>query len=143
MRFVDDEQRHKAFPHQTQKSFVLNPLRRHIEQFQTLQMEALNHFVPLLLGQARVKRGGGNLALSQALDLILHQRNERRNHQRQAGQQRRRELIAERFPLAGRHDRHGVAAGQYRPHDLELAWPELRQAELFLELSSEIVHRKR
>ena len=76
MRFVDDEERHEAFPHQTQKSFVLNPLRRHIEQFEALQVEPLDHVVSLLLGQTGVKGGGGDVALFEALDLILHQGDE-------------------------------------------------------------------
>ena len=60
--------------------------------------------------------------------------------QGQPGQEGRRQLIAERFPLTGRHDRHRVAPSQHRANDLLLARPKLRKAELFAELSSQIIH---
>ena len=77
MRFIDDQKRYQALPNQTQKPFVLNPFRSHIEKFETLEVKALDNFVSLLLGQTGVERGSGYLALLQTLDLILHQGDER------------------------------------------------------------------
>jgi hypothetical protein len=141
--FIDDEQRHEAFPDKTQKPLVLNPLRRYIEEFETLEMKPLDDFVSLLLSQTGVKSRSGYLALSQALNLILHQGNERGHHEGQPGQERRRELIAERFSLAGRHDHQRITASLHGPNDFKLAWPKIRKTKLFLELLSEIIHGKR
>ena len=49
-------------------------------------------------------------------------------------------MIAERLALPGRHDRHRIAPVQHSANDLFLAWPELRKAELFAELSRQIIH---
>jgi hypothetical protein len=49
-------------------------------------------------------------------------------------------LVAERFTLPGRHDRHRISPSQHRTNDLLLARPKLRKPELFAELLSEIVH---
>lgn len=72
--------------------------------------------------------------LFQTLDLILHQGDERRHHEGQPGQERRRELIAERFSLAGRHDYHRIATSQDGPHDVFLTGPELGETELLAKL---------
>jgi hypothetical protein len=87
-----------------------------------------------------VKRRRRDLALLQAGHLILHERDERRNDQGQPGQEGRRQLIAERLALPGRHDRHRIAPSQHGANDLLLARPKLRKPELFAELSSQIVH---
>ncbi len=87
-----------------------------------------------------MKRRCCDLPLLQPSDLILHQRDERRDDQGQPGQEGRRQLVAERLALPGRHDRHRIAPGQHGPNDLFLAWPKLCEAELFAELSSQIIH---
>jgi len=56
------------------------------------------------------------------------------------GKRGRRQLIAERFALPGRHDRHRIAPSQHRANDLLLTRPKLRKTELFAELSSQIIH---
>ena len=134
MRFIDDQERDETFPHQAQKPFVLNPLRRHIEKLETLEMEPLDDPVSLLLGQTGVKSGSGYLALFQTLDLILHQGDERRHHEGQPRQECCRKLIAERFPLAGRHDHHRIATVYNRPHHVFLTGPELGETKLLAKL---------
>ena len=89
-----------------------------------------------------MKSGGGNLALRKALHLILHQRNERRHDERESRQQRGRQLIAERFPLAGRHDRQRIPTGQHRPDHVLLTRSKRGKPELFCQLSSEVVHEE-
>ena len=48
----------------------------------------------------------------QALDLIFHQGDQRREHQRRARQEQRWQLEGERFARAGGQDRQRVGAGQ-------------------------------
>ena len=119
---------------------MLHPFRRQIEQLEPLLLEILNHAAFFKPGKARVKGCRCDLPLPHAGHLILHQGNEGRNHQGQPGQERPRQLIAERFAQAGRHDRHRIAPSQYGANDLLLARPKLRKTELFAQLSSQIIH---
>ena len=63
------------------------------------------------------------------LDLVLHQRDERRDDQRQVRPHQRRELVAERLARAGGHDDEHVAAGERGLHRLALAGAEAGEAE--------------
>jgi hypothetical protein len=63
------------------------------------------------------------------LDLVLHQRHERRDDQRQVRPHQRRELVAERLARPrGHHDQH-VAIGERGLHRLPLARAEAGEAE--------------
>ena len=81
-----------------------------------------------------------NLPLPHGRHLILHQRDERGNHQGQPWQESRRELVAQGFSLSRRHDGQGIAPGQHDADDLLLARTKRRKAELFLKLSSQRFH---
>ena len=75
----------------------------------------------------------------QLVDLILHQRDQRREDERRLGPQHRRELVGERLARAGGHQRERVAALDGRAHDLLLAGPELVEPEQSSQLGPEIV----
>ncbi len=66
--------------------------------------------------QRRVDVCGGNARLSQGGNLILHQRDERGEHQGQSRQQQGRKLVADRFPRPGGHNAHHVPARQKGVH---------------------------
>ena len=119
---------------------MLHPFRRQIEQLKPPLTEILNHAALFKPGEARVKRRRRDLSLLQAGHLILHERDERRNDQGQSGQESCRELIAERLALPSRHDGHRIAPIQHSANDLLLAGSKLCEAELFAELSSQIIH---
>ena len=59
-------------------------------------------------------------ARGQAVDLVLHQRDQRRDDDGDAVVQERRHLVAERFAAAGRQDYERVAPLQHRGHGLFL-----------------------
>src|SRR5581483_9240357 len=62
-----------------------------------------------------------NAHLRELRDLILHQRDEGRDDHRCAALgKRRRQLVAERFASAGRHDHAGVATGSNAARDFFL-----------------------
>ena len=67
--------------------------------------------------------------LAQGLDLVAHQRDERRHHDGHAGAAERRHLVAERLAAAGRHQHQRVAAGHDVIDDLGLVAAELVEAE--------------
>jgi hypothetical protein len=67
------------------------------------------------------------------LDLILHQRDERRDHHREVVSQQRRKLIAERLSRPGGHHHHHVAIGQRRLARLPLPRAEAGESEVLVE----------
>ena len=72
--------------------------------------------------------------------LIFHQRDERRDDEREAGKCEGGNLIAEGFARTGRHDAEGVAAGEDRGDDFFLAGAEGVVAEIGLQILIDGVH---
>lgn len=119
---------------------MLHPLRGKIEQLEPPQFEIQDHTVPFLLGQTGMEGPRRDFPRVQTVHLILHQRDEGRNDQGQPGQQGCRQLVAERFPLTCRHNRHRVTAGKYRLDHLTLTGAECGKSELLAQLSAQIIH---
>ncbi len=72
-----------------------------------------------LLGIAEraVEHRGWNAHLRQLRRLVLHQRDQRRNHDHGPFGDHRGQLVAERFAAAGGHDHAGVTPGEQASHD--------------------------
>ena len=68
-----------------------------------------------------------------AFDLILHQRDERRNDQRNAWKEQRGQLIAERLSATGRHHNDHVLAGQHGFDYVGLPFAEAAETEVAFE----------
>jgi hypothetical protein len=66
-------------------------------------------FALLFGAEAGVEIGGGHAGLAQRVDLILHQRDQRRHHDAGALPQQRGNLVAQRLAAAGRHQHQRVA----------------------------------
>ena len=128
VRLVDREQREPAAAEQVQEPGRLQPLGRHVDEVQL----AVAHR-PLDRGGAaeiegRVEHGGTDAELGQGRDLILHQRDQRRDDDGEAVQAQGGNLIAERLAAAGRHQDQPVAACQHVPDHLLLQAAEGRIA---------------
>lgn len=119
---------------------MLHPFRCKIEQLHAPLLEILQYETLFQPSESGVKRRNRDLALLHGRHLILHQRDERRDDQRQSRQNGRRQLVAEGFALPRRHDRHDIAPGQHGANDFFLTKSECRKPEPFLELSSQIIH---
>ena len=74
------------------------------------------------------------------IDLILHQRDQRRENERRLGAQHRGELVGERLAGSRRHQRERVAAVDGSAHDLFLAGSEVREAEELVQAWPQVVH---
>ena len=61
--------------------------------------------------------------------LVLHERDERADDDRQAGEQERGKLVDDRLPAAGRHDDERVATVEQRLDRFPLAGAEIGMAE--------------
>src|SRR3546814_18763924 len=64
----------------------------------------------ILTAQTGVEVGGGNARLAERVDLILHQRDQRRHHDAVALTHERGNLVAQRLAAAGRHQSQRIAA---------------------------------
>ena len=84
-----------------------------------------------LLGELhrRVDECGRDAAVREAVDLVLHERDERRNHHRQPALDDGGHPVADALAGSGRCDRQHVAAIKHRLHDGCLSRPERVQAE--------------
>jgi hypothetical protein len=67
-----------------------------------------------------IEEGGAHAGLQQRVDLVLHQRDQRRDHDADARPQQRRDLVAQRLAAAGRHQHQRVAAADHVLDDLGL-----------------------
>src|SRR2546425_5141640 len=84
-------------------------LRRDVEQVVAAGAEAAEHLRALRRRLAAVEVRGGHACLAKTVDLVLHERDERRDDDGQALQMRGGRLVAERFAAArGEHD-DGIA----------------------------------
>ena len=111
-----------------QEAGLEEPLRRDEEQpilaFGQPGLDA----PPLLVGQVAVQCGGRITDAGQAIDLVLHQGDERGDdHVGPAGDQRRR-LVAERLAAAGRQHDQRIASGQGHGDGFALQRPERVEA---------------
>lgn len=108
MRLVDGEQRDAAAFQQGQEARVQQALRGDVKQVQIARQQGA--FDPLCV--LRVQRGieefGAHAELAQRLDLVLHQRDQRRDHNADAVAQQRRHLIAQRLAATGGHQHQGI-----------------------------------
>ena len=92
-------------------------------------MQPREHAARLGRIERRVVDGGPHAGRQQGVDLVLHERDERRHDDADAGPHEGRDLVAERLAAAGRHEYERVAAGDQVVDDLLLVGPELAKAE--------------
>jgi hypothetical protein len=139
VRLVDDEQGDLHAARAPREVADAEALGRHVAELQPATDERLDAPLALLPRQQAVDAGRRDAALPQGLDLVLHQRDQRAHDERRALEQERRQLVAERFALPGRHQRERVPAEQQPFDDLFLQASERREAEVLLELGLEVV----
>ena len=98
----------------------LDPLRRRVTELVLAGGERPDPPLALLGWERRREVGRANADLGHGVDLVLHERDERRDDQRDAAQHPRGYLIGERLPRPGGHDPHAVTPGEQRVDDLQL-----------------------
>jgi hypothetical protein len=86
-------------------------------------------FVLFLGGEGAIDQGGPDAPLLESINLVLHQGDQGRNHDRQARPDQAWELVAEAFPAPRRHDAEAIIARNNMLDDLFLSFAETRQAE--------------
>src|SRR6185503_303348 len=116
--------------------------RGDVQQLQVTTLELGEAPRDLLAIERRVDERRFDAVVLQLAHLILHQRNQRRYDDADAGPKQRRQLKAQRFAATRRHDREDVAAVENVADDRFLPGTEGIEAESLLELGEQrVVHQ--
>jgi hypothetical protein len=129
MRLVDREEGDRELIEQREAALGDQPLRREVQEIQLAGARAALHRLRGLPVERRIQELGAHPGLLQRRDLVLHQRDQRRDDDAHALAQQRGQLVADRLAAAGRHQHQGVAAGRDVRDDLGLVGPEGGVAE--------------
>ena len=109
-----------------ERAVAQQPLRRDVEQVQLLLDQVARDRLRASAGiELGVQRAGGDTDLAQRRDLVVHQRDQRRDDHRGAGAAQRGHLVADALAAAGRHQHQRVATGQ---HVLDRRLPARRES---------------
>ena len=141
MRLVDDEQADLDLADGLQEAGRGEALGRDVQQPQLAGGGARERGAVggrVLLGVD--ERGAAGHRALERLDLVLHERDERRDDEREVVAQQRGELVAERLAGAGGHDHEQVAVGQRGADRLGLAGPEGAEAEVLAQGGQGAIH---
>ncbi len=131
MRLVDCEERHLDPGERLPEALVAEALGSDVEEAEAAVADGAHQVSDLVGGEGRVEAGGGHAAPGELVDLVLHEGDERRDHQGEAGEEQGRDLVTEGLAAAGGEDRRGGPAGQEVADHLRLAGEELRVTEGF------------
>jgi hypothetical protein len=120
VRFIDRERAHVHAAEQRAERRRRQALGRDEEQAQRA-VERTGFDRALLVRRGRaVQRRRGHAGRDERVDLVLHQRDERRDDDGQSVEEQRRRLEAERLSRAGGHDQERVAPGEHGVDGLPL-----------------------
>ncbi len=111
------------------KILRVESLWRDVEQVQFVFSQSGVNFVTFLHRNRAVLRGGPESVCPGGVDLILHQRNERRNHDANAVEEMGGKLIAERFTTARGHDGKDIFSRENGTDNFFLMIAERMEAE--------------
>ena len=123
--------------------FLGESLGSDVKQFGTALHQVVFYFASLDLGERRVEEMSHAVAscgVSDGVDLVFHEGDKRRNNDGGTFANHCRELIAERFATARRHDDEGVVSLQDAVNDSLLLAFEIVKAEYFFQLCLQNCH---
>ena len=129
MRLVDGEKIDLDLPQGGDHVVAQQPFGRDIEKPERSLVEATRDPAAFVGVGRGIEARRLDACLAQLGDLVAHQRDQRRNHKREAAADDRRKLEAERLAAARRHDREHVLARERRGEDVLLSGTKVREAE--------------
>ncbi len=104
------------------------PLGGEIEQAHLARRDTAPRRDIILARTAGMDRLGADAFELERGDLVVHQRDERGDHDGEPAEHQRRQLVAQRLAGAGRHHRQRRHAGQHRIHHLS-CWPGRKRSK--------------
>ena len=131
MGFVNGDHRDPGLLDKTEKRFAFQPFGRDIDD-PVFSLRGQHECLAILAqSQGAVQIGGPDPVLIERAYLVFHERNQRRNDQRDAFEHECGDLVADAFACARRHDSDRIASLHDRIDDLLLPRPERIVTELF------------
>ena len=140
MGFVHRHHADLPLLHKALEARHLQPFRGNVDDLVPALPGAAQHQGFLVVGQAVVQECSRHAGLHQRPHLILHQADQRRHHQGNARQQKRRYLIADGFARAGGHHGQHILPGQQAVDDLFLPGAEAVVAKNFFQDAVRVFH---
>ena len=110
MRLVNREQADVPSQHVIEKAGQHEPLRRDVEQAELAVVQPTQPRTRLARRERRIQKRGRHARRLQRIHLVLHQRDERRDNNRQPRTHQRRQLETERLPTAGGHEHKHITS---------------------------------
>lgn len=110
MCFVDRDELDRQALQSLAERFIREALGGDVKQLERAGIETLIHLTDLVGIESRVQSRCGNPPSGERIHLVAHQGDQWGNHEREAIEQERRELITKRFPPAGGEHRKGRAS---------------------------------
>ena len=141
MRFVDRHVIERRVPRELQKAARQQTLGSDVDDLVLSAASPVKNDADLRRRQRTVDISRLHAHLHKRHDLIFHQRHQRRDDQRHAAPQKRRDLIANGLSRAGRHHGEGVPPADQRVDRFFLAGTEGRVAKIPLQDFQFFIHR--
>ncbi len=116
--------------------------RRHVQEPQPSRSRRRNRLPALLVRQHRVQCARGNSAAIELVHLVLHERDQRRDNQRDSRQHDGGKLIAKRFARTSRHHREHVSPAQDGSDERLSSRPKRPMCEMLMEVASRSLVRR-
>ena len=111
----------------------VDSLRRDVDHLELARTQPRCAPRPLRRIERRVEERRADPDFAQRVNLVLHERDQRRHDQRHPAQQARRNLVRQRLAGARRHHADAVPPRHHRPDDLQLPRAERRIPENLLQ----------
>ena len=142
MRLVDGEQIDLSPPQGGDRVVAHEPLGRDVKKPERSLVEAARD-PPAFVGIGRgIEARRLDTGLAQLGDLVAHQRDQRRNHKREAAADDPRKLEEKRLAAARRHDREHVLARERGGEHVLLSGTKIREAEDGRERRARLGHER-
>ncbi len=129
MRLVDSEQRDVDIGQALDETTRDQPFRADVEQVQRVLVQTRQYLAGGRRAQAGIVIGRSDAVRDERVDLVLHQRDQRRHDDSDAAPMQRRDLVAQRLSAAGGHQHERIAPGDQVRDDRLLMRTKARIAE--------------
>src|SRR5262245_47363196 len=133
MRFIHGKKRNRALAKRFKERTTAKSFRRNIDQFEFTSRQRLNTFALFSSSECAINQRRGNAATMERIDLIFHQRDERRNDNCRPFQKEGVELITERFATACWHHHKTVGTACDGCDYFFLSIEKLTETKIFFE----------
>ena len=143
MRLVDGDQAHPQPAQEPAKPLDGQPLRRDVQDLDESLSNLPHHPLDVPQRKRAVNKPSRNAIGVQPVHLVLHQRDQRRDHQRHPIHRQRRQLVAQRLPTARRHQQQRVPASQHPPYNNLLLPPKALKPKVSLQNGMNVLYLAR